>query len=56
MFNFICALFTGFFSEIGLKVLKSKSGPAISKIIPIYPMAPTASFMNDGIGLPSGLR
>lgn len=54
IFILTLALMTGFFSEIGLNELNSKSGPAIKRMIPIYPITPRAILRMRGIGFPSG--
>jgi hypothetical protein len=45
---------TGLGVEIGLKLLKRRRGPAISKTIKSYPKPPKPTFSNQGTYLPNG--
>lgn len=53
-FTWMSAFLTGFVTEIGLKVLNKRRGPAMRRIIPIMPTTPIRNFMNFGIGFPTG--
>jgi len=54
IFNLIKEFVTGFGVDIGLKLLKSRRGPAIRRTINNYPKPPRPSFSNQGTYFPRG--